>query len=205
MSAVAKGSYDRAAMSTYRYKRYQDSRRDNANFYFGPKSLLLFGAASFLYELMPSGDNGPPDEATITSFFGAKKQSDGTYTFNNAEQIPANWKSRSQPYTIPLVAAEIGAQYFADPVEFGGNTAKGNFIGIGSMGPSISNNFLANSDPATAECLLYQVATENVPASLGGGGVNVLSDLSDSVLGWMQKNIKQLNVPTGCPINFNDA
>lgn len=55
MSTVAqgrsKGQFDRNAMALYRYGRYQQSKRDNGNFYFGPKSLLLFGAASFLYEV----------------------------------------------------------------------------------------------------------------------------------------------------------
>lgn len=40
------------------------------------------------------------------------------------EQLPPNWFSRVDPYTIPLVAAEIAAQYFLHPVAFGGNTGK---------------------------------------------------------------------------------
>merc|ERR1711959_653413 len=44
MSQVCKGSFDRKCMSDYRYERYQESLNWNGNFYFGPKSLLLFGA-----------------------------------------------------------------------------------------------------------------------------------------------------------------
>lgn len=40
------------------------------------------------------------------------------------EQLPPNWFSRVDPYTIPLIAAEIAAQYFLHPVAFGGNTGK---------------------------------------------------------------------------------
>ena len=48
MSAVAKGNFSRNQLALYRYGRWLESRNDNPNFYFGPKSLLLFGASSFL-------------------------------------------------------------------------------------------------------------------------------------------------------------
>lgn len=48
----------------YREARYQQSLADNGNFFFGPGSLLLYGAASFLYELMPTA-GGTADEAVI--------------------------------------------------------------------------------------------------------------------------------------------
>ena len=35
-------------IAKYRYARYQWSLNHNGNFYYGPKSLLLYGAASFL-------------------------------------------------------------------------------------------------------------------------------------------------------------
>lgn len=47
------GLYNRDNLAKYRYQRYLQSLKDNPNFYFGPLSLLLFGASSFLYELMP--------------------------------------------------------------------------------------------------------------------------------------------------------
>jgi hypothetical protein len=81
--SVSGGNFDRNALAAYRSKRYDESvqvshpnhhntitikltgRKTNANFFFGPLSLLLFGAASFLYELFPSyGDKGTPDLAS---------------------------------------------------------------------------------------------------------------------------------------------
>jgi hypothetical protein len=56
---------------------------------------------------MPSGPNYIPDEATISSFFGAEKQSDGSYTFKYAERISPNWTNRISPYDNGDVAAEI--------------------------------------------------------------------------------------------------
>lgn len=48
MSELCAGNFDRACMAQYRYNRYQESLNWNGNFYFGVKSLLLFGAASFV-------------------------------------------------------------------------------------------------------------------------------------------------------------
>jgi hypothetical protein len=80
MTETTGGLCNRDMLAKYRYQRYQQSLKDNSKFYFDPLSLLLFGASSFLYELMPSGTDYIPDEATISSFFGAEKQSDGSYT-----------------------------------------------------------------------------------------------------------------------------
>lgn len=48
MSNTCKGNFDRNNIALYRYQRYQQSLHENGNFYFGPKSVLLYGAASFL-------------------------------------------------------------------------------------------------------------------------------------------------------------
>jgi hypothetical protein len=99
----------------------------NPNFFFGPLTVLLYGAASFLYELMPSGTHGyAPDLETISSFFGAEKQDDGTWAFVD-EKIPPNWTNRVSPYTNNDVTLEIVHMYLENPVLFGGNTADGSF------------------------------------------------------------------------------
>jgi len=129
MTDTTKGVYNRDNLALYRSQRYDQSRRDNPNFYFGPLSLLLFGASSFLYELMPSGTRGyAPDYETISSFFGAKKNDDGTYSFTGKEKIPDNWTNRVAPYTNTDVTTEILVQYLKYPVLFGGNT--GNVSGL---------------------------------------------------------------------------
>lgn len=48
---------------------------NNPNFVFGPLELILYGAASHLYELFPSGAHGstpanPPDGKTQDIIFG---------------------------------------------------------------------------------------------------------------------------------------
>lgn len=164
MTDTTGGLYNRDNLAKYRYQRYQQSLAENPNFYFGPLSLLLFGASSFLYELMPSGPSYTPDKATISSFFGAVENSDGTYSFNNAEKIPANWTNRVKPYTNEDVTAEIVAQYLEYPVLFGGSTGNGGFDLI-NFGSIKNGSLIAPPGTATA-CLLYQLATQSVPSYL---------------------------------------
>jgi hypothetical protein len=107
MTDTTGGLYNRDVLAKYRYQRYQQSLKDNPKFYFGPLSLLLFGASSFLYEFMPSGPDYIPNEATISSFFSAEKQSDGCYAFKDAERVSPNWTNRVSPYSSGDVTAEI--------------------------------------------------------------------------------------------------
>jgi hypothetical protein len=188
-------NYNRDGLAKYRYERYQQSLNDNPNFYFGPLSLLLFGASSFLYELMPSGTRGyAPDEYTISSFFGAEKQDGGSYTFNNMEKIPDNWTNRIKPYTNTDVTIEILAQYLKYPVLFGGATGNGGFDLL-NFGTSIKNGTLVaapNSKELT--CLLYQLATQSIPSYLNG----ILTPTIDA-LRFVSSKIGATLTNLGCP------
>ncbi|KAL8782024.1 MAG: hypothetical protein Q9203_000033 [Teloschistes exilis] len=168
MASTCAKKFDRDGLALYRYQRYQSSLANNPNFYFGPKVVIIYGAASFLYELFPSfGPEGTPDLATISSFFGAESDGSGGFRFNNREMIPANWYNRRLPYNIPDAAAEILAQYLKYPVLLGGNAGKGNFDLLGSYnGVFEGGKFTGTAKDVT--CLLYQFATENVPSSLAG-------------------------------------
>lgn len=168
MQTTTGGNYDRDGLAKYRYQRYQQSLKDNPNFYFGPLSLLLFGASSFLYELMPSGTRGyAPDEYTISSFFGAEKQSDNSYTFNNMEKIPDNWTNRVKPYSNEDVVAEILAQYLEYPVQFGGATGNGGF-NLLNFGAIQNGTLIAKPGSKELSCLLYQLTTQSIPSSANG-------------------------------------
>ncbi|CAK4033755.1 Aromatic peroxygenase [Lecanosticta acicola] len=160
--------HDLEGLALYRYQRYQQSVQENPNFYFGPIELLQFGAASFLYTLMPSGTrNYAADEDTISSFFGAEKQSDGTYTFNGMEKIPDNWTNRIHPYDIVGVIQEIRNMYDLHPVLFGGNTADGSFDTI-NFGAIRDGKLPVDLSVHDVQCLLYQLLTERVPTYLDG-------------------------------------
>lgn len=193
MTDTTGGLYNRDNLAKYRYQRYQQSLHDNPNFYFGPLSLLLFGASSFLYELMPSGPSYIPDKATISSFFGASENSDGTYSFNNMEKIPDNWTNRVKPYSDMDVGAEIIAQYLEYPVLFGGATGNGGFDLLSSG--SIKNGTLIAAPSTDAACLLYQLATERIPTSLNSVVTPTVNALAFA-LSKLSPRLKNL----GCPI-----
>lgn len=192
--AVSGGKFDRAALAAYRSDRYEESKATNPNFYFGPKSLLLYGAATFLYELFPSlGPDGTPDLATISSFFGAVPQG-GSYV-NAGERIPSNWLNRRRPYTLLDVSAEILAMYAAYPKLFGGNAGVNNFNALGTFGQIRDGKLPDDTEAAAVACLLYQLATENVPSGLGD-----VIELPLDILGWVTGKLNPIFRNLGCPL-----
>jgi hypothetical protein len=168
MDDTCNSNFDLDGLALYRKQLYDKSVVENENFYFGPLSLLLYGAASFLYELMPNGNhNYQPDLETISSFFGAQKNDGGTWSFNNVEKIPDNWTNRVSPYTNNDVTNEILKMYLLHPVLFGGNTASGSFdtINFGAIQDGKISSSISAKDTS---CLLYQLATQSVPGYLNG-------------------------------------
>ena len=194
MQQTCNGNFDRNNLALYRYQRYQQSKAENGNFYFSPTSILLFGAASFLYELFPSlGPAGSPDLATMESFFGASSDGNGGYAFNNAEQIPPNWYNRVSPYSVVDTAVEALAQYLQHPVLFGGNVGPGNFDAL-SYG-IIVNGSLTDTSTDALLCLIYQLATEKVPSSLSG-----VLELPVEVVEWTSGKLNPIFENYGCPL-----
>ncbi|KAN0101466.1 Cloroperoxidase [Hyaloscypha variabilis] len=160
------GTFDLDGLADYRYQRYVQSRQENPEMFFGPLGLFQYGAASFVYELMPSGsDNYVPTLANTASFFGAQQLSDGTWT-HVPEQIPANWTSRVTPYSLLDVSAQIGEMYLKHPVGFGGNAGDA-FVSLGFPPYIIGGNLMA-ATPSDYACLLYQLVSGPIPSSLNG-------------------------------------
>lgn len=127
--------------------------------------------------------------------------------FFKKEQLPPNWYSRVDPYSIPLVATEIFAQYELYPVAFGANTGKPNsFVGIGQDGAYISNSMF-NGTAAGVACALYQLATENDPAELGGGATPVPTANLQWAASMLNPIYSSPNMTSfaPCPLNYNAA
>lgn len=113
-------------------------------------------------------------------------------------QIPDNWFSRVTPYTIQEVGGEIRDQYFAHPVEFGGNTGNPNsFVGIGTRGPYFQNSRFTGT-PQGVVCLLYQFATENDPSAVQG-------QVPTASLLWAATKLNPIFRNFGCPLRINPA
>ncbi|KAK4496979.1 hypothetical protein PRZ48_011428 [Zasmidium cellare] len=198
MMDYCQGNCDLQALAKCREARYYESRAENGNFFFGPGSLLLYGAASFLYELFPTA-GGTADEVTMMSFFGANKTSDGQYVWNGGERIPPNWRARVDPYTNFKVGREIFAMYLLHPVAFGGNIGQNNFLGM-NFSTYIQNGQLNLNTPYDAMCLLYQTLTGPFPAELG----NVIN-LPVAVENAITAKILRMAQNFGCPINPNSG
>ena len=195
MTETTGGLYNRDNLAKYRYQRYQQSLQDNPNFYFGPLSLLLYGASSFLYELMPSGPDYTPDYDTISSFFGAQKNDDGTYSFTGEEKIPNNWINRVEPYTNELVTDEILAQYLEYPVLFGGATGNGGFDLL-NYGYINNGNLIATPGVTETSCLLYQLLSERLPS-----GLNTVLDPTIAALSLITTKLGATDLNNlGCPL-----
>jgi len=191
------GTFGRDQLAKYRYERYQQSLADNPNFFFGPLSLLLFGASSFLYELMPNGNHGyAPDLETISTFFGTTQNTTtGEWQWNGGERIPDNWTNRVAPYTNTDVTTEILAQYLEHPVLFGGATGDGGFDALPSFG-SIKNGKIPSTISGTnTACLLYQLATSQIPSYLN----SVLTPTVDA-LNFITSKVAPSYANLGCPI-----
>ncbi|KAF1939761.1 Cloroperoxidase [Clathrospora elynae] len=191
---VSGGKFDRNALAAYRSQRYDESVQTNPNFFFGPLSVLLYGAASFLYELFPSyGNEGTPDLATISSFFGAVQDSSAPGGWRHVpERIPDNWFNRRTPYTSTV--EEILAMYLQYPKIFGGNVGRNNFNALSAPFGILENGTLpANTKPADILCLLYQLGTSVVPSSL-----STVTDLTGAILDWSVGKLNPVFKNAGC-------
>ena len=191
MTETCNGNYNLENLSKYRLQRYQQSKADNGNFFFGPVGVLLYGAASFLYEVFPSGTNNyAPDFATISSFFGAKANAQGGYDYVG-EKIPENWVNRVAPFSNADVTTQILDMYLMNPVLFGGNTGQGTFKTTPDFG-DIKNGQLTQG--ANTAYLIYQLATSSVPGYLGG----VLNPTL-AALNFIAQKVEPLFENLGCP------
>ena len=199
---ISNYSFNQKVVAQHQFNRYQNSKATNPNFFFGPKAILLYGAASFLYELFPShGPDGPPNFIGIGDFYGSTLPDvNGIVKFANTEQIPVNpnpkglgWFSRTKPYTIPDLLLQVVALYGAHPVLFGGNVGVGNFDAL-NFGSAISNGTLS-LDTQDLLCLLYQLVTDDVPDSLSS-----VLELPNALLNFITSNLNPIFEDSGCTL-----
>ncbi|KAH3916989.1 hypothetical protein HBH56_050320 [Parastagonospora nodorum] len=194
---VSGGKFDLDALAAYRGKRYDESLATNGNFFFGPLSLLLYGAASFLYELFPSyGDKGVADLATMKSFFGAVEDANAPGGWAHVpERIPENWFSRVAPYTNNDVVQQILAMYLKAPKLFGGNIGVNNFDGLGTFGKIQGGELPNDATAGDVLCLLYQLATMAVPSSL-----STVTDITAAALNFSVGKLNPVFKNQGCAL-----
>ncbi|CAF0824280.1 unnamed protein product [Adineta ricciae] len=151
--------------------------------------LLLYGAATFLYELFPNGTDKLPTEKVISSFFGAKQTGNGKWAAT-PERIPSNWYKRETPYTLVDVAVEILKLYLEHIALFGGNTGRPNSF--------ILNPLQLTLDKQTVNgilCFLYQTILSVVPSQ-----IETLVTTPLAILNYLTANLDPIFGPQfGCP------
>ena len=195
MAKTTGGNFNLPGMANFMSQRYAQSKADNPNFYYGPKAVLLYGAASFLFELFPSlGIEGAPNLEIQKSFFGAHDNGNGVFTFNNAEQIPDEWFNRRRAMTLVDVARDFVKMYALHPVLLGGNVGKNNFNAMGTFGNAVKGGKFS-TNPSDIVCLMYQLATDDVPNSL-----STVLTLPLQVLTWTTGKLNPIFANTGCPL-----
>ena len=199
------GNFSLPQMVTFMGQRYKQSIAENANFYYGPKVVLLYGAASFLFRLFPNftGDVGPPTLHFIAGFFGVQ-QSGTSFVLRSGEEILDDWHNRLTPLTLADVAKDFATMYSMSPVLLGGNAGKVNdFDALGASGTGVVGveKSLLSASANDFICLIYQIATENMPSTLQ----TKLGALPASVASFARSNLNPLSVFTTAKCNLTSA
>ncbi|CAD6574458.1 MAG: hypothetical protein ASARMPREDX12_006596 [Alectoria sarmentosa] len=193
-------AYNQSVMAQHQFNRYQNSVATNPNFFFGPKAILLYGAASFVYELFPShGPAGAPGFLDIGAFYGTSDPDEnGDVVFENTEHIPINptggpgWFSRTDAFNISGLVLQVVDLYTAHPVLFGGNVGVGNFDLLNFS--TITNGELS-VNPQDVLCLLYQLVTDDAPDSL-----NSVESLPSEILDFATAKLNPIFANSGCTL-----
>ncbi|KAJ9158380.1 Aromatic peroxygenase [Coniochaeta hoffmannii] len=204
--ALAKGdgTYSVDAIKEHFKNRYAASRSQNAEFYFNlPSAAVVMGAYYFIPAFFSNGTlglGGVANEASITSFYGAKPKNSSSSAWMDPnleythvpERIPERgWYRRATPLTIPEAAAGILDVYLYAKPAIGGAGADQNWV----LGPlDIPNN------PQAFSCFLYNAIYANFPSELFNA-LSALAQVVNFVGGALAPGYKAL----GCTVNFPQA
>ncbi|KAJ4299772.1 hypothetical protein N0V90_005018 [Kalmusia sp. IMI 367209] len=202
--ALAKGdgTYSVEAIKEHFKNRYAASKAANKQFYFNlPSSAVVMGAYYFIPGFFSNGTigaGGVANEASITSFYGAKPSRKGawndpelTYT-HVPERIPEQgWYRRATPMTVVEAVGGILDVYLYAKPPMGGSGADQSWV-IGPL--DIPNN------PQALSCFLYNAIYANFPSELFNSVVLVQA-VVNALSGLLAPGYKAL----GCSVNFPDA
>lgn len=200
--ALGNGTYSVDVIKEHFKNRYAASKAANNQFYFNvPSAGVVMGAYYFIPGFFSNGTigaGGIANEASVTSFYGAKPDRDGawddpdlTYT-HVPERIPeVGWYRRSTPMTVVEAVAGILDVYLYALPPLGGSGADDNWV----VGPlDVPNNAQALS------CFLYNAIYANFPSEL----YNTVAALESVING-----LSDLLVPgyeaLGCDVNYPDT
>jgi hypothetical protein len=202
--ALAKGdgTYNVNTIKEHFKNRYAASKTANKQFYFNlPSSAVVMGAYYFIPGFFSNGTigaGGIANEASITSFYGAKPAREGassdpdlTYTRVPERIPPRGWYRRATPMTIAEAIGGILDVYLYAKPAMGGSGADQSFV----LGPAnIPNN------PQAFGCFFYNAVNANFPSKLFNSVV-----LVSSVVNFLSSNLVPGYKAFGCTVNMPDA
>jgi hypothetical protein len=199
--AKGQGTYNVDAIKEHFKNRYAASKAANSQFYFNvPSGAVVMGAYYFIPGFFSNGtigDGGIANEASITSFYGAKPTRKGAWNDPNLEythvpeRIPEQgWYRRKIPMTVVEAAAGILDVYLYAAPALGGSGADQSFV----LGPlDLPNN------PQALSCFLYNAVYANFPSELFNSVV-----LVQSIVNFLSSTLVPGYKALGCPKNFPD-
>ncbi|KAI0137143.1 hypothetical protein BJ170DRAFT_45393 [Xylariales sp. AK1849] len=200
--ARGNGTYSVAAIKEHFKNRYAASKAANSQFYFNlPSAAVVMGAYYFIPGFFSNGTigaGGVANEASITSFYGAKPDRanawfDPQLTYTHVpERIPeVGWYRRATPMTlVEAVGGILDVYLYAQP-PFGGSGADQSWV----VGPlDIPNN------PQAFSCFLYNAIYANFPAEL-----YTVAALLETVVNAVSNLLAPGYQAIGCDVNFPDA
>ncbi|KAA8620057.1 Peroxidase-2 domain containing protein [Pyrenophora tritici-repentis] len=202
--ALAKGdgTYSVETIKAHFKNRYAASKAVNRQFYFNlPSAAVVMGAYYFIPGFFSNGTigaGGVANEASITSFYGAKPKKAGAWADPNLEythvpeRIPEQgWYRRATPMTILEAVAGILDVYLSAAPALGGAGADQSFV----LGPlDVPNN------PQALGCFLYNAVYANFPSEL----FNTVG-LVATVVNFLSSSLVPGYRALGCTTNFPDA
>ncbi|KAI3321888.1 hypothetical protein HD806DRAFT_502226 [Xylariaceae sp. AK1471] len=200
--AKGNGTYSVDAIKEHFKNRYAASKAANSQFYFNvPSAAVVMGAYYFIPGFFSNGTigaGGVANEASITSFYGAKPDranawQDPELTYSHVpERIPEiGWYRRATPMTIVEAAVGILDVYLYSLPPLGGSGADQSWV----VGPlNLPNN------PQAFSCFLYNAIYANFPSELYKS-VILLETIINAVSGLISPGYKAL----GCDVNYPDA
>ncbi|KAK6196815.1 hypothetical protein LQW54_011176 [Pestalotiopsis sp. IQ-011] len=200
--AKGNGTYNVDAVKEHFKNRYAASRAANSRFYFNaPSGLVVMGGYYFIPGFFSNGtigQGGIANEASITSFYGAKpdrenawQDPDLTYT-RVPERIPeVGWYRRATPMTVAeAVGGILDVYLYANP-QLGGAGADQAWV----VGPLVLPN-----NPQALSCFLYNAIFANFPSELFNS-VTLLQSILNPLVALLAPGFQAL----GCQIDLPDA
>lgn len=195
MVEISGGDFTQSHISKMKHTRWQQSKDNNPNFFFGPIGLISYAASAFLPELY--GDGNSADLHTVATFFGVGQQEDGSWKYGHNESIPENWYAREKAYGVVGVVENFLKMYLENPVLFGGNTAEGHFDAI-NFGAIKDGKIDADISVDDTLCLIYQLLLFPLPG-LANGVLDIGKDALHLVTSTLGDTLSNL----GCPAPVN--